>query len=394
MNKEVLLKKLIDNLDLPDSVYEKAVKRYEDIGKWFARKESICYEYDPHIFPQGSFRLGTVIRPLDENEVYDLDLACNLRTGIESLTHSQKDLKTLVGDELEAYRVARNIKSNLEEKHRCWRLEYADDVHFHMDIVPCIPAGGSSQVLLSESIHQSGVEQGLAGDISEKAVCITDDRHLAYSEKGTDWQISNPEGYALWFSSRVKLGLETKLLSEAAQIDQVPLYKEKAPLQRAVQLLKRHRDKMFVDNPDSKPISVIISTIAAKSYSGVKTIEEALHEALSGLKQFAVSGSEVVPNPVNPTENFADRWNMPECAHLRLKNNFLIWVENALHDFNLILKDSLDETKLSESIEDRLSIRINERDINQLLGRDNQLMPTHILAPKEIKNPVARPWKK
>lgn len=41
-----------------------------------------------------------------------------------------------------------------------------------------------------------------------------------------------------------------------------------------------------------------------------------------GLKQFADSGLEVVPNPVNPDENFADRWNMSECADLQLKRKF------------------------------------------------------------------------
>lgn len=84
---------------------------------------------------------------------------------------------------------------------------------------------------------------------------------------------------------------------------------------------------MFAKNPESKPISIIISTIAAQSYSGEQTIEEALRKALMGLKQFADSGLEVVPNPVNPGENFADRWNMSECADLQLKRNFVLWSE-------------------------------------------------------------------
>lgn len=41
------------------------------------RPESSYSEFEPHFF-QGSFRLGTAIKPLNENEMYDLDLACNL----------------------------------------------------------------------------------------------------------------------------------------------------------------------------------------------------------------------------------------------------------------------------------------------------------------------------
>jgi hypothetical protein len=35
----------------------------------------------------------------------------------------------------------------------------------------------------------------------------------------------------------------------------------KTPLQQAVQILKRHRDMMFADDPEHKPISVIITTL-------------------------------------------------------------------------------------------------------------------------------------
>ena len=88
-NNEQLLNELVETLDLPDSAYEKAVKRYDDIGNWFGRPESSCVDNEPHIFPQGSFRLGIAIRPISGKEEYDLDLACNLRKGVSPQTHSQ-----------------------------------------------------------------------------------------------------------------------------------------------------------------------------------------------------------------------------------------------------------------------------------------------------------------
>ena len=89
----ILLESLIELLKLPDLAYESAVKRYNDLGEWFDRDESSCRENDPHIFPQGSFRLGTAIRPLNGNESYDLDLACNLQAGINSQSHSQERIR-------------------------------------------------------------------------------------------------------------------------------------------------------------------------------------------------------------------------------------------------------------------------------------------------------------
>ena len=62
-----ILDEMISNLELPDSAYEKANSRYEDIGDWLGRADSKCHSNGPHIFPQGSFRLGTAIRPLDED---------------------------------------------------------------------------------------------------------------------------------------------------------------------------------------------------------------------------------------------------------------------------------------------------------------------------------------
>ncbi|MBW2570693.1 MAG: nucleotidyltransferase [Deltaproteobacteria bacterium] len=118
--KKVIIDNMIKLLELPDSAYDKARKRYEDLGDWLDREESAVKDNNPHVFPQGSFRLGTAIRPLDETEAYDLDLACKLRDGITKENHTQEYLKKILGQELEAYRTARSIKKELEAKHRCF----------------------------------------------------------------------------------------------------------------------------------------------------------------------------------------------------------------------------------------------------------------------------------
>ena len=51
--KRIIIDNMIELLELPDSAYEKAKKRYEDLGDWFDREESTVKDNNPHIFPQG-----------------------------------------------------------------------------------------------------------------------------------------------------------------------------------------------------------------------------------------------------------------------------------------------------------------------------------------------------
>lgn len=364
---EKLFNEIIKHLDLPDSAYEKAIKRYEEIGQWLGREESLCAGNDPHIFPQGSFRLGVAIRPISGEEVYDIDLACNLRSGVSPNTHSQEELKVLLGKELSLYQTSRQIKSPLEEKHRCWRLEYADSLKFHMDIVPCIPQDELKRKSLAISMESYGIQEHLAQQVSELAVGITDDRHINYRKHVPDWMISNPEGYAQWFENRMHPSAMFKVACESAQIDEVPIYKQKTPLQRVIQILKRHRDQMFANNSDSKPISIIITTLATSSYNGSSSIEETLKSVLIGLKQFIASNSDEVKNPVNPEENFADRWKMPAYNYLELKQHFRKWVEKLNKDFEFIF-NSNELEMLSESLSNNLSIFIDKKKLATFLG--------------------------
>src|SRR5690625_5240671 len=130
---------LLAEIDLPERAYELAEKRYTDLGEYLTREESAIARFDPHVAPQGSFRLGTAIRPLNKEE-YDVDLNCVLRKGITEKSNTQKELKELVGSELKKDRSERNINAPVEQKGRCWRLRYADEMSCHLDIVPGIRA--------------------------------------------------------------------------------------------------------------------------------------------------------------------------------------------------------------------------------------------------------------
>ena len=68
------MERLAAELEVAPSHYEEATNRYESVGAWLGRDESSLKDYDPVVYVQGSFRLGTPIRPASENDHYDIDL--------------------------------------------------------------------------------------------------------------------------------------------------------------------------------------------------------------------------------------------------------------------------------------------------------------------------------
>jgi hypothetical protein len=334
--RSVAIEDIIKDLDVPNGAYEAAERRYKDLGEWLQDDQKAkSASFDPHVFPQGSFRLGTVTRPW-KREDYDLDLSCKLKDGLTKSQHTQKQLKLLMGADLEAYRRERGIQERSEEKHRCWRLKYQDDLKFHMDIVPAIPETDDYRQVLLERMIKTGAEEVLARDVSQHAVSITDNRHPQYAAITIDWPVSNQEGYALWFESRMRQAqqlLESRAAMEkVAKVDDLPAYRWKTPLQRCVQILKRHRDMLFEDDPYGKPISAIITTLAARAYQGETDVEMALAVILERMGALVNPSVPRVPNPVNTQEDFADKWPRDRT----LEPNFWRWLEQAQEDFGCL----------------------------------------------------------
>ncbi|MDC9603132.1 MULTISPECIES: nucleotidyltransferase [Gammaproteobacteria] len=390
--ENAVLVKILEEVELPEVAYEKADRRYKDLGDWLQRPDSSCTEYDPHVYAQGSFRLGTAIKP-SQGEEYDLDMGCKLREGLGKDRISQKGLKNQVGKELELYRTARGIKEELAEKRRCWRLEYADGMSFHMDIVPCIPEQDTQRTLLRKRmIEASNFDENLADSVSELAVSITDNTDPEYAEITSNWRISNPEGFAKWFESRMRTArsvLNEREINIRASIDDLPYYRWKTPLQSVIQLLKRHRDTMFkAGNEESKPISVIITTLAARAYNGESSLESALENILNRMGDFVNQTAPYVPNPVNPDEDFGDKWDSEEHKQLHLREHFHAWLRQARADFKTILAKN-NSQNIVEAATKGLEINLDKRQVERSLG----LSPAVIFPTTRIEaNDSPKPW--
>lgn len=305
---------IVEHIDIPRSYYEKSASRHRCLGEWLQRPDSKVAAFDPEIRPQGSFRFGTVIRPIRPDEEYDLDDVCELKL-LSKNVMSQRALKKLYGAEIKAYARANNILAPVEECNRCWRLRYADEVEFHLDTLPCVPE--------EHAVVQHMIRAGAPLHLARHAVGITDKRHPSYDQITLMWISSNPQGFAVWFEERAALGRVRSFAPRGmkAMIEDVPPYDWKTPLQRGIQLLKRHRDVMFLEEPDLAPISMIITNLAARAYEGETDLATALFNMVQRMPEFVRPTAPRVPNPADPLEDYADKWSRDP----RLERNFWAW---------------------------------------------------------------------
>lgn len=246
-----LLSELADEIDITETQENTIVKAYKKVGDWLNESSQLS-KYKVHVFTQGSIQYGTAIKPIDEND-YDIDLVCELTENTSQM--QPREIKQIVGNSLKANSTYAKMLD--DEGRRCWTLIYSDELNFHMDILPCIQY--NERLVLNE---KAMCYYGTAPVSYQKlAVFATDKVDNKY-----DYITTNPKGFAQWFRERINVN---KPQVKTDSIENPPTYPRKTILQKAIQLLKRHRDVYFLDKDDSdKPISMIITTLLAKCHSG------------------------------------------------------------------------------------------------------------------------------
>lgn len=320
-----LLEGSIEALDISPSEYLTAVRRYEELSEFLCAYWSES-RVDGAIYPQGSMNLGTVTRIFHRNDEYDLDAVCRREYAKGSI--SQDDLKTDVGDGLELFCRSGPTDTPVldDEGRRCWTLLYPAQ-HFHLDILPALP------------------------DIQSQpnGILLTDTTR-------TRWLRSNPWDYGLWFRGVMADELADRMivLSKRMDVTNVPMETVKTTLQRSVQALKRHRDIYFADHLDRRPPSILITTLAARAYRGAGPLYEVLRDITARMPELITveNGTPRVSNPVQPKENFAERW----AGDVSRVEEFYDWMASAYRSFtNLGADAGMDRviTKMAATFGDR-----------------------------------------
>lgn len=363
-NKEQLndlYEQIVKNIDISNELFDSAEVEYTALGAWLD-KETPTYKID--IYPQGSFALGTVIKPIRGTDDYDLDLVCEFAHQYEL---SAEELKcSVVKPLLQKYH---QINGEIEEKRRCWHVEYTDTPNFHMDVIPAI--------------------------CCNKFINITD----LNEENGNYVYIgSNPKGYVDWFHRQMKKRQQSlreqyynthrDVIKCQADVETLKEYHFKTPLQKAIQILKRYRDIKFDEDKNHiKPISIIITTIAAQLYNNEDNIVDTLTTILNKAEQYIrshMNGREYhIDNPSytgGNVENFADKWN----EHPERAITFFNWLKDAKNDLVDSMLLSKNDSERSILLENNLGKHAINNMFQQNKTAASQEMKMAILQNKQI----------
>ena len=310
-----LLVEICEDLAPTKEQFQRARAAYEAVATWIAGSDDPLLA-STLVYLHGSGGLGTTIKPIGRME-FDIDLIC-LLLGVSRSTDPAA-VKAAVGRRLREHGRYAQI---LQEKKRCWRLNYAGE--FHLDLSPTI----------ANTLCPNGGE-------------LVPDSALS------SWHPTNPRGYRKLFERRaaltpriVKRFADSQNRAEAEPFP-ATLTLENV-LNRIVQILKRHRDVHFLDvREDVAPISIIITTLAMRGYEAVVLREvyedelDVLIATVRAMPQFIerplIDGrpAYAVWNETTQGENFADRWNRePERAEA-----FFGWHAKALEDLE-VLRDT------------------------------------------------------
>jgi hypothetical protein len=235
--------------------------------QWNAMRDHVCpklrdeHGYTISTWLQGSYKYGTLIRPVHLDEEYDVDVGIYFEWENEegAAYPAPEQLRAWVQTELLGYGEDREDIERVENpaKERCSRAVYKKQFHIDTPVYHLDPS--------------------------------TDTRRLATVSNG--WEPSDPKPIYKWFK-------------EAATGDQ------REQLRRLIRYLKGWAAVAFVETPDSRPSSILITVIVTQAYlaawldrlSGLKDDEDALVDIIVRIHNRLYAAREV-RNPVDNKED-------------------------------------------------------------------------------------------
>lgn len=362
------LEKLVQKLDITKSMAENAEKKYKSVTTLLQEKG-----VNADIYPQGSFAIGTVVRPCTQGKEvdYDLDFICEISQ--EKGKTTPKSIKHIIGNILKD-----SGKPLKREDDTCWTLDYADiqdNIGFNLDIVPAVHE--------EEKIINSLVTQGVSYKYAKDAVAIT----VRKTQEKYEWGYGNAKGYTNWFNEinepYMSYRKEERQKLFEANIAPLPDISEKSNLQMVIQILKRHRDVYFYrTNSKYKISSSIITTIVAQVakhtdphknllellefivnelYTYVRLINEQDKFLMENPNRLTIKKNRtewVIPNPVNPENNLSKDWTDETAEY------FFKWIKEVKED--LVLSKDYDDEKYLISLKNGFGNHIVEKSIRDL----------------------------
>ena len=210
---------------------------------------------------QGSYALGTLIKPVDDNDEYDADIqiVMNPNSNWEPRDYIHQVNRTLSGNKTYA--------DKLRLKTRCVTVDYAGD--FHLDVVPRVTIEG---------------------------------KHYVCNRIENRWEPTDGNGFRDWFNDKNRL--------------------TGGNLKRVVRLLKHLRDHKNSFRAKSILLTTLAGNTIRKSdegTEGVSTVADTLETVLSRMDDYLQRHPNMpeIKNPVLPAENFNRHWTQQNYTNFR-----------------------------------------------------------------------------
>jgi len=298
-----LLANIAVRVQLPPSMYEKAIERYGTIAKHLDREGSPLHDKVTEVYTQGSIAIGATIRSVSETDedLYDVDLIAEI-TGHDSSSPSE------IMDIL--YESIRGKKGSIyydctEHQTRCITVQYSD---MHVDITPMI-----RPEFTHHAIERAGVISHATTEAPHQEFFVDTNSHgLA---KYINENVPMVEAFSESFSKRA-LAYDQRVLMEKADVQPAPEQKDvqdKSVTIVALQLIKRHMQILWHQNNARgsfrKPPNVMLARLAPDYALGNGSLtDEVIHLAISFAAHFNHSDKVVVLNPKYEKDELTDRW--------------------------------------------------------------------------------------
>ena len=215
--------------------------------------------------PQGSYALRTLIKPVDDDDEYDVDIQVVMNPNPEM------EPKDYINEVYKALKADQTYADKVRLKTRCVTVDYAGD--FHLDVVPRITDDGT---------------------------------HYIFNRIENEREETDGTGYREWFKDKNRI--------------------TGGNLRRVVKLLKYLRDHK--GNYTAKSIILTtLAANAIEEYDegneAVSTVADTLVTALTRMDDYLQRNPNMpeVRNPVLASENFNRHWDQTKYANFRKRVN-------------------------------------------------------------------------
>lgn len=346
---DAILAEIAFSIQLPPSLHDKAVGRYDAVRKHLeATSSSFCGQIE-HFYPQGSMAIDATISNRGTDDEYDLDIVAQL--GEEFFSKSPNYILTELEKALIGYRGLTVVRQT-----RCVTIYYSDNMH--LDITPSLRDWGTTE-RQSVIMHARGPK---ASD-EDAAIPMNAFGFVEWYKEKTPIERRVVEA----FSSRWQFAQDRARAD--AEVDPVPVQKQfvvKNTATLVLQLLKRYRNIRYADRSGRMPPSVMLSYYCAMAASSGSSLTEMLlrvsKNIIADISNASLYGRLLhVANPVYADDVFTDRW--PE--NIDQQNLFA----SDLKELNRGLEAALSGDMLATRLQDWLREMFGDRVVTQAVDR-------------------------